>query len=260
LEAAPLMEGFFLGDFHVDFAGQIANNFLVSADIISAMQDMTADAPLQPRVDVLALRLEDTILRGEMRPGERLNELALSRRLGTSRAALREAVRRLEQMGLVAVVPNRGVVVREVSVKDALDLYDLRAAIFGMAARLAARRASPAALAALRETNARMRADAAMADFPAYYARNLDFHAALLLASGNAPLAQAYANAVKSLHLFRRRALLQPVQLDLSLGEHDAILGAIEAHDAASAAEAAEAHILLGRDRMLDTLDRGAQP
>lgn len=232
----------------------------MGAGIISAIEETTSDAPPQPRVDVLALRLEDTILRGEMRPGERLNELALSRQLGTSRAALREAVRRLEQMGLVAVVPNRGVVVREVSVKDALDLYDLRAALFGMAARLAARRAAPAALAALREMNAGMRADAAAANFTAYYARNLDFHAALLTASGNAPLAQSYANAMKSLHLFRRRALLNQVQLDLSLGEHDAILGAIEAHDAAAATMAAEAHILLGRDRMLDTLDRGAQP
>lgn len=232
----------------------------MSADILPATEETTAALAPQPRVDVLALGLEDTILRGELRPGERLNELALSRRLGTSRAALREAVRRLEQMGLVAVVPNRGVVVREVSVKDALDLYDLRAALFGMAARLAARRAAPAALAALRELNARMRADAAAADFAAYYACNLDFHAALLVASGNAPLAQAYANAVKSLHLFRRRALLHPVQLDLSLGEHDAILRAIEAHDATAAAAAAEAHILLGRDRMLDTLDRGAQP
>lgn len=227
---------------------------------MSAMGETIVVPPRQARVDVLALRLEDTILRGELRPGERLNELALSRRLGTSRAALREAVRRLEQMGLVAVVPNRGVVVREVSVKDALDLYDLRAALFGMAARLAARRAAPAALAALRGLNARMREDAGAERFAEYYARNLDFHAALLAASGNAPLAQAYANAVKSLHLFRRRALLNPVQLDLSLGEHDTMLGAIEAHDAAAAAAAAEAHILLGRDRMLDTLDRGAPP
>lgn len=216
--------------------------------------------PRPPLVDAIALGLEDTILRGEVRPGERLNELALSRRLGASRAVLREAVRRLEQMGLVAVVPNRGVVVREVSVKDALDLYDLRAALFRMAARLAARRASPAALAPLRALNAAMRQDAAAARFAEYDARNLDFHAALLAAAGNAPLQKAYANAVKRLHLFRRRALLHPVQLELSLREHDALLDAIAAHDADAAGEAAEAHILLGRDRMLDTLDRGVQP
>lgn len=232
----------------------------MTVGMLSATEEPISAPPRQARVDVLVLGLEDTILRGELRPGERLNELALSRRLGTSRAALREAVRRLEQMGLVAVVPNRGVVVRMVSVKDALDLYDLRAALFGMAARLAARRATPATLAALRGLNAHMRADASAERFAEYYARNLDFHAALLAVPGNVPLAHAYGNAVKSLHLFRRRALLQPAQLGLSLSEHDAILDAIEAHDAAAAAAAAEAHILLGRDRMLDTLDRGAQP
>jgi DNA-binding GntR family transcriptional regulator len=233
----------------------------VIANTLPHPDEAAAPASLQrPDVGALALALEDGILRGELRPGERLNELALSRRLGISRAALREAVRRLEQIGLVAVVPNRGVVVREVSVKDALDLYDLRAALFRMAARLAARRCSAADLAAMRALNDRMRADAAGARFADYYARNLDFHDALIAAAGNAPLAQSYANATKSLHLFRRRALLHPVQLDLSLTEHDAILAAIANHDAAAAGEAAEAHILVGRDRMLDTLDRGLQP
>lgn len=222
--------------------------------------DAAPDSPRRVGISALARTLEDSILRGEMRPGERLNELALSRRFGMSRAALREAMRLLEQIGLVAVVPNRGVVVREVSVKDALDLYDLRAALFRMAARLAARRCPAGALAQLREQNAAMREDAAAARFAEYYARNLDFHTALLAAAGNAPLAQAYANATKSLHLFRRRALLNPVQLDLSLAEHEAILAAIAAHDAHAAGEAAEAHILVGRDRMLDTLDRGTGP
>jgi DNA-binding GntR family transcriptional regulator len=203
-------------------------------------------------------RLEDMILRGAVRPGERLNELALSRLLGISRTALREAVRRLEQMALVEVVPNRGVVVRQVSMKDALDLYDLRAALFRQAARLAARRAAPAALARLRALNGAMRVAAMAGRFADYYAGNLDFHAALTAAAGNPPLAGAYDTAVKGLHLFRRRALIHPAQLDLSLREHEAILDALAAHDAAAAGEAAERHIMLGRDRMLDTLDDAA--
>ncbi len=219
---------------------------------------LAAPSPRPSGIDGVARRIEETILRGALGPGDRLNELALSREIGISRAALREAVRRLEQIGLVEVVPNRGVVVRQVSVKDALDLYDLRAALFRMAARLAARRATRAALAALREMNQRMRLAAAEQRFIDYYTLNLDFHAALMRTAGNPPAQQAYANAVKSLHLFRRRALIQPAQLDLSLREHDQILDAIAAHDAVAAGEAAEAHVLLGRDRMLDTLDDGA--
>ncbi len=198
--------------------------------------------------------LEGMILKGEVQPGERLNELALSRTLGISRSALREAVRGLEQMALVEVVPNRGVLVRSLSVKDALDLYDLRAALFRAAARLVAQRATAAAIANLRAIDDAM-ADAASEErFNDYYDRNLDFHAALMQASANPPLAQAYANATKGLHLFRKRTLLHPAQLDLSRREHDRILAALEARDATAAGQAAERHINLGRSRMLETL------
>lgn len=208
-------------------------------------------------IDAILRRIEQMILTGEVLPGERLNELALSRRLSVSRAPLREAVRGLEQLGLLEIVPNRGVVVRQVSMKDALDLYDLRAALFRGAARLAARRALPEEVARLRQLNEAMREAAAAERFADYYARNLDFHTALMAAGGNAPMARAYDRAVKGLHLFRRRSLVHPAQLDLSLQEHEAMLSAIAAHDAAAAGDAAERHIMLGRDRMLDTLDNG---
>jgi len=215
------------------------------------------EAPKGGGIDGIARQIEDMILRGEVLPGERLNELALSRRLNVSRASLREAVRGLEQMALLEIVPNRGVLVRQVSMKDALDLYDLRAALFRGAARLAARRASPEAVAYLRRLNEGMRAAAAEGRNAEYYAGNLEFHTALMAASGNLPMARAYDRAVKGLHLFRRRSLVHPAQLDLSLREHDDLLAAIAAHDAAGAGEAAERHIMLGRDRMLDTLDNG---
>jgi DNA-binding GntR family transcriptional regulator len=207
-----------------------------------------------PGIGAIMQQVGEMILQGQLAPGDRLNELALSRRLNVSRAPLREAVRGLEQMGLLEIVPNRGVLVRQVSMKDALDLYDLRAALFRGAARLAARRAVPDAMAQLRQSNAAMREAAAAGRFADYYARNLNFHTALMAAGGNAPMARAYDQAVKGLHLFRRRALVQPAQLDLSLQEHEDLLAAIAAHDAAAAGEAAERHIMLGRDRMLDTL------
>lgn len=223
-------------------------------------QSSPAPAAVSPTAAFVATmrRLEAMILSGEVRPGERLNELALSRTLGISRAALREAVRGLEQMALVEVVPNRGVVVRSPSVKDALDLYDLRAALFRAAARLVAQRATATTIAGLRAIDDAMVEAAAAGRFDDYYDRNLDFHAALVQASGNPPLAQAYANATKGLHLFRKRTLLHPAQLDLSRREHERILAALEARDASAAGQAAEKHILLGRSRMLETLGADA--
>ncbi|KAA2212010.1 GntR family transcriptional regulator [Teichococcus oryzae] len=208
-------------------------------------------------VDAIARRIEDMILQGEVLPGERLNELALSRRLDISRASLREAARGLEQTGLLEIIPNRGVLVRQVSMKDALDLYDLRAALFRAAARLAARRATPQCLLRLQQLNEQMRDAASAQRFADYYGRNLEFHTAIMAAGGNAPMARTYDQAVKGLHLFRRRSLLHPAQLDLSLREHEDLLAAISIHDAAAAGDVAERHIMLGRDRMLDTLEGG---
>ncbi|MFD1112520.1 GntR family transcriptional regulator [Pseudoroseomonas ludipueritiae] len=231
--------------------------------MIASSRDLS-DPPYQASpatgggTDAILRRIEEMILTGEVLPGERLNELALSRRLNVSRAPLREAVRGLEQLGLLEIVPNRGVLVRQVSMKDALDLYDLRAALFRGAARLAARRALPEDLLRLRQLNEAMREAAAAERFADYYARNLDFHTALMAAGGNVPMARAYDRAVKGLHLFRRRSLVHPAQLDLSLQEHEDMISAINAHDAKAAGDAAERHIMLGRDRMLDTLDNGA--
>lgn len=216
-------------------------------------------APAEPRdgnaVSAAARALEELILRGDVEPGERLNELALSRQLGVSRAVIREAVRGLEQMALVEVVPYRGVIVRRASMKDALDFYDLRAALFRTGAQLVARRGTAESVARLRAMNTLMVQAAAAGRFADYYRINLDFHAALMAASGNRPLAEAYATAVKRLHLFRRRSLLNPAQLSQSIREHEELLTAIEAGDPARAGEAAERHVYNGRNRMLDTLD-----
>jgi DNA-binding GntR family transcriptional regulator len=184
--------------------------------------------------------------------------LALSRRLNVSRASLREAVRGLEQLALVDIVPTCGVLVRQVSIKDALDLYDLRAALFRGAARLAMRRALPEALAELSHLNVGKREAAAAERYADYYISKLQFHAALMTTSGNAPMARAYDRAVKSLHLFRRRSLVHPTQLNLSLHEYEELLAAIAAHDTVAVAEVADRHIELGRNRMLDTLENGA--
>ena len=73
------------------------------------------------------------ILSGELRAGERMNELALATRLGVSRGPVREAARTLERDGLVTSIVNQGVFVRQISIEEAAELYDLRAVIVGYA-------------------------------------------------------------------------------------------------------------------------------
>jgi DNA-binding GntR family transcriptional regulator len=82
----------------------------------------------------IAEQLKQAIYAGEFKAGDRLNEAALAVRMGTSRGPIREAIRILTGTGLVTPVVNRGVFVRKVSIQEMLEIYDLRALVFGFAA------------------------------------------------------------------------------------------------------------------------------
>jgi DNA-binding GntR family transcriptional regulator len=150
-------------------------------------------------------------------------------------------------------VRNQGSYVRQVSAEEALEIYDLRAAITGLACARLAEAGAPAQLAALRALVKRMDV-ARRADEPAaYYAANLDFHAALLEFGGGPRARRLYAELGNELHLYRRRALVQPENMRESNAEHAAILRAIAAGDAAAARAVGEAHIAGGKRRFRAT-------
>ncbi|WP_270935139.1 FCD domain-containing protein [Falsiroseomonas oryzae] len=202
---------------------------------------------------LVAQEIERMILSGALAAGERLNEQALATRLGVSRGPVREAVRGLERTGLVVAVRNQGSYVRQVSAEEALEIYDLRAAITGLACAHLADHAAPAQLAALRAMVKRMEQAHRANEPTTYYAANLDFHAALLAFGGGPRARRLYEELGNELHLFRRRALVQPENMRESNAEHAAILRAIAAGDAAAARAAGEAHIAGGKRRFRAT-------
>jgi DNA-binding GntR family transcriptional regulator len=202
---------------------------------------------------LVAQEIERMILAGTIAGGERLNEQALAQRLGVSRGPVREAVRGLERGGLVVAVRNQGTYVRQVSAEEALEVYDLRAAITGLACARLAEGATRAQLATLRALLKRMEAAWRADDPPAYYAANLEFHAALLAGGSGPRMRRLYQELGNELHLYRRRALVQPENMRESNAEHEAILRAIAARDAPAARAAGEAHIAGGKRRFQAT-------
>src|SRR3982750_85853 len=106
----------------------------------------------------LSLRLRRAILAGQFQPNERLVEADLTSRFKLGRAAVRTALARLEQDGLVEREPVRGARVRSLSLAEAIEILEARAVLEGLATRHAARRATPTDVAALRATLERMRA------------------------------------------------------------------------------------------------------
>lgn len=212
------------------------------------------DQRLAPRI---AESLKHLIYEGEFEPGERLNEAALALRMGTSRGPIREAVRVLAGWGLVTPVPNRGVFVRKLSVREMLEVYDLRAAVFGFAAARAAERVTEADRKALDKLLRAMDKASAAEDGTRYYELNLEFHARILAMCGNARAAQAYDDYVKELHQFRRRYFNGPGNMRRSNEQHRELYEAIAAGDAAAARAVAERHVMEGRGRLLSTLEAG---
>jgi DNA-binding GntR family transcriptional regulator len=188
---------------------------------------------------------------GELLPGAWVNEAELAQRFGVSRGPVREACRGLEQVGLLRFVVNRGAFVRQIDIKEAAELYDLRSALFALAGRLLAPIIDRQGLARLEDLISQMEAAAADGELEAYYPLNLQFHRALLDLSGNARLLSAYQNCVRELHLFRRSALVSRERMKSSNLEHKAIFKALKNHDADKAFQLMQDHVLNAKARVL---------
>lgn len=103
----------------------------------------------QPLRDVIFETLRKAIVSGDIKPGERLMEVSLANQMGVSRTPVREAIRRLEAEGLVTMTPRKGTHVSELSVKDIMDVLEVRTVLDKLATELAAKRMQPAQLKAL---------------------------------------------------------------------------------------------------------------
>lgn len=195
--------------------------------------------------------IERMILEGELGPGSKLTEAWLSERLGVSRGPIREAFRMLEEAGLVRQEKNRGVFVRDIPLEEALEIYDLRAAMDELVGRRLAETITPEQMKTARAIVEQMDVAARAGDADAYHLLNLQFHDALVGFAGNRKLIGVYRKLVKELALFRRRNLRDQELLPHSAAEHRAILRAIAAGDSEQAGRTMFDHVMESKDRAL---------
>lgn len=203
---------------------------------------------------VVREKIEQLILSGQIKAGERLTETALANELNVSRGPVREATRLLAEAGLVTMVRNRGAFVREVSLEDVLHVYDVRAGLARIAGRLAALRATSDQIVELKELLDRMEDARVARDTDTYVEFNHSFHVKIVEMTANPRLIDFHQTTERELALFTRRGVLGPKRLDRSNREHKQILAAISKGDELAAARAFENHVLVGKQRMLDTL------
>ncbi len=191
-------------------------------------------------------RLEQAIMTGELKPGERLSEVTLARRFGISRGPLREAIGRLEGRNLVERVANLGARVVSLDPAQIIDLLVIRESLEGMACRLAATRIKSSEVKRLNRMLDEHARDAQVVTGKGYFqgGGDLDFHFCIVRASGNDRLIKMLDEDLYSLlRLFRHRLSTAPGRPALALEEHRTVLAALEARDPDAAEAAMRTHI-----------------
>jgi len=198
------------------------------------------------------LRVRQAILQGQLLPNERLIEADLAKTFQLGRTAVRTALARLEQDGLVEREPFRGARVRSISLEEAIEILEARAVLEGLAVRHAARNAAPADVAALRATLERMHADYDAGDLLRVSEGNSQLHRQLLQVARH----QTAARLIDGLHAqnvrYQFRTILVPGRATQSLEEHRAIVDAVAAGDPDLAEKTMRRHL----DRVVDALRR----
>jgi DNA-binding GntR family transcriptional regulator len=229
------------------------------------MNDLTAKIPTIAQLrensisGVVRHEIERLILSGELPTGTRVNENAIALRLGVSRGPVREACRALVELGLLDLIPNRGVFVRSLDRHDVEEVYDLRAGLTGLAGSLLAVKVADAEVDRLRTLVEEMDKAADAGDFRSFYPINLEFHDVILQLTGNSRLIKSYRSLVKEFQLFRTHGLVQSDALKESNQEHHAILAALEQRDAIGAYDASFRHVQHGKQRMFAAFDKLTQ-
>jgi phosphonate utilization transcriptional regulator len=205
---------------------------------------------------VVQQEIERAILQGEYAPGSKLVEAAIAEKLGVSRGPVREAFRMLEEAGLVRTEKNRGVFVRDIPIDEAIEIFDLRAAMDELVGRKLAASITPVQLKEIRALVDGMEKAVRAADARQYHLLNLKFHDRLVEIAGNSKLTAIYRKLIKELSLFRRLNLDDGWLLPVSANEHRQIVKAIAAGDPEAAGRAMFNHVMDSKERTVENDQR----
>ena len=201
---------------------------------------------------VVQQEIERAILAGEYAPGSKLIEATLAEKLGVSRGPVREAFRMLDEAGLVRTEKNRGVFVRDIPMDEAVEIFDLRAAMDELVGRQLAANITAPQLKEIRGLVDAMEKTVKAEDAYNYHLLNLKFHDRLVEMTGNRKLTAIYRKLIKELSLFRRLNLADGWLMPISAGEHRDIVKAIASGDPDKAGKAMYDHVMESKVRTIE--------
>ena len=205
---------------------------------------------------IVARKLREAIMSGNLKPGQRLVERELCEMMGVSRPSIREALRLLEADGLVNTVPHRGPMVSTISLEEARQLYAARAVLEGFAGRECARLHDPAVVRKIGEALGRLKVALAESDMIAVLEAKTDFYAALIGGCQNAFIERMLKPLHDRITLLRITSISHPKRVNKSLREVTAIWRAIQSGDEDLAERCCVDHIKAAAVAALDMIER----
>lgn len=196
-----------------------------------------------PLRDVVFKTLRQGILTGEIKPGERLMEIHLGKRLGVSRTPIREAIRKLELEGLVVMIPRKGAQVAEISQKHLKDVLEVRRSLDSLAVELACERMSPGQMEDLKEACNEFEKVTKTKDVTAIAKADVALHDVIVRATGNERLEQLISNLAEQVYRYRFEYIKDASYHERLIKEHEEIFESILAKDKIRAKELVVQHI-----------------
>lgn len=187
--------------------------------------NMNAYLPLR---DVVFNTLREAILKGELKPGERLMELKLADKMGVSRTPIREAIRMLEQEGLAVTVPRRGAEVAKMTEKDMKDVLEIRTALDELAVELACDCIDEAGLEHLYVAQEAFEEAIRTADVKKIAQADVAFHDAIYKATGNEKLMTLLSNLREQMYRYRVEYLKDDSSYPSLIEEHKQLVNGIK--------------------------------
>lgn len=197
----------------------------------------------KPLREVVFETLREAIIQGDLSPGERLMEVQVAEELGVSRTPVREAIRKLELEGLVVMVPRKGAYVADISLRDLSDVFEVRRALEGLAAELAADRATDEEIEELERTLVKISDAIENNRVEDTVELDTQFHELLYAASRNERLRGILSQLREQIHRYRLQSWTRPNRARVAFEEHRAIVEAVAERNPELAKERAIAHI-----------------
>ena len=196
-----------------------------------------------PLRDVVFNTLRQAILRGELKPGERLMEIQLANKLGVSRTPIREAIRKLELEGLVLMIPRKGAEVADITEKSLRDVLEVRKALEELAVQLTCDKITKEQIRELEQAAEQFKKTLKSNDITEIAEADVRFHDIIYLATDNQKLILLLNNLREQMYRYRIEYLKRAYKYSQLLAEHEEIIRHIEKKQKKEAAEIVCKHI-----------------